>query len=66
MVNTMKSNTIYLVSSSSHERHLKWHVFACRTDGLGQLSDGQTGPDNREDTRGFQWVSEEHSHRSDD
>jgi hypothetical protein len=26
-------------------------------DGLGQLSDGQTGPDNREDARGFQWVS---------
>ncbi|CAF1589518.1 unnamed protein product [Adineta ricciae] len=25
-------------------------------DGLGQLSDGQTGPDNREDPRGFQWV----------
>ncbi|CAF0736080.1 unnamed protein product [Adineta steineri] len=25
-------------------------------DGLGQLSDGQTGPDNREDARGFQWV----------
>jgi hypothetical protein len=27
------------------------------TDGLGQLSDGQTGPDNREDARGLQWVS---------
>lgn len=26
-------------------------------DGLGQLSDGQTGPDNYEDARGFQWVS---------
>jgi len=25
-------------------------------DGLGQLSDGQTGPDNREDARGDQWV----------
>ncbi|CAF1367902.1 unnamed protein product [Adineta steineri] len=25
-------------------------------DGLGQLSDGQTGPDNYEDPRGFQWV----------
>ena len=26
-------------------------------DGLGQLSDGQTGPDNHEDAQGFQWVS---------
>ncbi|CAF1306945.1 unnamed protein product [Rotaria sordida] len=25
-------------------------------DGLGQLSDGQTGPDNHEDARGLQWV----------
>ncbi|CAF2083900.1 unnamed protein product [Rotaria magnacalcarata] len=25
-------------------------------DGLGQLSDGKTGPDNHEDERGFQWV----------
>ncbi|CAF3586766.1 unnamed protein product [Rotaria socialis] len=25
-------------------------------DGLGQLSDGQTGPDNYEDLNGFQWV----------
>lgn len=25
-------------------------------DGLGQLSDGQTGPDNREDVGGHQWV----------
>ncbi|CAF4459303.1 unnamed protein product, partial [Rotaria magnacalcarata] len=24
-------------------------------DGLGQLSDGQTGPDNYEDLNGFQW-----------
>ncbi|CAF3989047.1 unnamed protein product, partial [Rotaria sp. Silwood1] len=23
--------------------------------GLGQLSDGQTGPDNHEDERGLQW-----------
>lgn len=26
-------------------------------DGLGQLSDGQTGPDNHEDPQGFQWVN---------
>ncbi|CAF5132881.1 unnamed protein product, partial [Rotaria sp. Silwood1] len=25
-------------------------------DGLGQLSDGQTGPDDHEDLHGFQWV----------
>lgn len=27
-------------------------------DGLGQLSDGQTGPDNYEDPQGLQWVSD--------
>ena len=33
-------------------------------DGLGQLSDGQTGPDNREDARGYQWVSRRRSTRT--
>jgi hypothetical protein len=36
---------------------LKKNFFFFVKDGLGQLSDGQTGPDNREDTGGFQWVS---------
>ena len=30
--------------------------FIFDTDGLGQLSDGQTGPDNPEDINGFRWV----------
>lgn len=26
------------------------------SDGLGRLSDGQTGPDDYQDRNGFQWV----------
>ena len=40
------------------ETRVSSNVNSLLQDGLGQLSDGQTGPDNREDARGFQWVSE--------
>ena len=30
--------------------------FIFDSDGLGQLSDGQTGPDNPDDINGFRWV----------
>jgi discoidin domain receptor family protein 2 len=36
---------------------IKKNIYFYYIDGLGQLSDGQTGPDNREDPGGFQWVS---------
>ena len=52
----MKNNVIYMVTITILSCLVELTFVFYFVDGLGQLSDGQTGPDNREDPRGFQWV----------
>jgi hypothetical protein len=47
----------YLYGKKTFSRITKNYLLIFIKDGLGQLSDGQTGPDNREDAGGFKWVS---------
>ena len=47
----MKNNVIYMVKKIIFI--MKNNIFIYYLDGLGQLSDGQTGPDNREDAEDF-------------
>ncbi len=53
----MKNNVIYMVKKKFYNQKKKENISFYYLDGLGQLTDGQTGPDNREDKRGFQWVN---------
>lgn len=59
MASTTNRTVIYLVwrSSSQRKRNGLIPFVSFRQGGLGQLSDGKTGPDNREDIDGLQWVS---------
>ena len=55
MMEIMMINNIISQVRIDKRESISCYSFTC-LDGLGQLSDGQTGPDNREDTGGFQWV----------
>jgi hypothetical protein len=46
-----------MVKKKFYNQKKKENISFYYLDGLGQLTDGQTGPDNREDKRGFQWVN---------